>query len=83
MDTKESGREFVERWKRVGPLLEKIREEDIRRSDTERDIEAFDDVLEYALSTFPPKPESGMVEMQRLFMRFNKQLQQVDKEPGA
>lgn len=62
-------KQLAMQWKRAAPLLEAQRERDIRNSDTARDIGAFDDVLEDALARFPPKPYSGMVEMQRYFMR--------------
>jgi hypothetical protein len=67
--TPEQEKELVMIWKRAAPLLEEQRERDIRASDTARDIRAFDDLVEDALRRFPPKESSGMVEMQRYFMR--------------
>ncbi|MEM6392883.1 MAG: hypothetical protein AAF797_08940 [Planctomycetota bacterium] len=62
---KESARDFVERWKKLGPILEEQREKDIRATNTARDLEAFDGVMEHALRASPPKPISGLIELHR------------------
>lgn len=62
-------REYVQRWARVGPLLEAQREEDVRRSDTLSNIAAFNRLYEMALAASPPVPDSGLVEQQRLFSK--------------
>jgi len=68
--TPEQAKHWVLQWKRAAPFLEEQRERDIRASDTQRDIRAFDGLLRHALKNFPPGPDSGMVEMQKYFMRF-------------
>lgn len=62
-------KEYVARWKRVGPLLEEQREEDVRRSDTARDIAVFGRLWRQAVRDWPPQTTSGLVEQQRLFMK--------------
>jgi hypothetical protein len=62
-------REYVERWKRVGPLLEEQREADVRASDTVSNVAAFGRLWNEAVRVWPPGPTSGLVEQQRLFMK--------------
>ena len=62
-------KEYAERWKRLGPLLEAQREEDVRRSDTISNIEAFGRLWMDAVKRCPPEPTSGLVEQQRWFMK--------------
>lgn len=62
-------KEFVDRWKRVGPLLEEQREEDVRRSDTIGAFAFFAGMPLHNLNTFPPEPSSGLVEQQRWFLK--------------
>ena len=61
---------WIECWRRAGPELERIREEEIRATDTARGIKAFSGLVPRALAQLPPKPESGLVEQQRWFVRF-------------
>ncbi len=65
-------KEYVERWKRLGPLLEAQREEDVRRSETVSNIAAFGRLYSMALASSPPQPTSGLVEQQRLFSRIRR-----------
>ena len=65
-------KEYVDRWARVGPLLEAQREEDVRRSDTISNISAFNRLYEMALAASPPVPDSGLVEQQRLFSKLRR-----------
>jgi hypothetical protein len=62
-------KEYAERWKRVGPLLEAQREEDVRRSDTMRAFAFFAGMPLLNRKTFPPQPTSGLVEQQRWFLK--------------
>ncbi len=62
-------REYVARWERLGPLLEKQREEDVRRSDTISNVAAFGRLWAEAVRDWPPVPTSGLVEQQRLFKK--------------
>ena len=67
--TPEQAKQLAMQWKRAAPLLEEQRERDIRETDTEPAIVVLDDAFEDALARFPPLPTSGMVEMQRYFMK--------------
>ena len=62
-------REYATRWKRVGPLLEAQREEDVRRSDTVSNVAAFTRLCAEAVRNSPLAITSGLVEQQRLFQK--------------
>ncbi len=66
---KEQIREWIRRWERVGPILEELRWESIRNTDTGAAILAFDGAFEHAIRHCPPKPYSGLIELQRLLRR--------------
>lgn len=67
--TPEQATIVMTQWKAAAPLLEEQRERDIRACDTRRDLHVFEGLTEDALRRFPPSPSSGMVEMQRHFIR--------------
>jgi hypothetical protein len=70
MDEREMMRRWVETWKQAGPELEAIRREEIRQMEDSRPIlEALEPAFNQALRDLPPRPTSGMIEMQRLFAK--------------
>ena len=71
MDTQQEQRErqWVRNWKAVGPVLEELRAEAIRRTDTALAIEQLSDAFESARRHWSPPATSGLVEQQRLFAR--------------
>lgn len=66
-EEQELTRRWVQTWKDAAPLLESIRREEIRATDTAQSMPAFDGLFEQAVRDFPPAPTSGLVEQQRLF----------------
>lgn len=64
--------EHVARWRRVGPLLERQREEDVRRSNTVADVASFGRLWIEAVRTSPPDSTSGLVEQQRWFAKLRR-----------
>lgn len=62
-------RDFAARWRRVGPLLEEQREDDVRRSDTASNVAAFSRLWSETVKKEPPLPTSGLIEQQRIFMK--------------
>lgn len=66
---KAQAKQWVEAWRRAGPELERMRREEIRRTDTAQSIPAFDGAFEGAVRDFPAKPTSGLIEQQRCFGR--------------
>jgi hypothetical protein len=72
MDERARLKGYAERWKRLGPLLEAQREEDVRRSDTISNIAAFGRLYAMAVAASPPPPTSGLVEQQRWFAKLRR-----------
>lgn len=62
-------RAWVAAWKKAGPDLHRIRLEEIRSADTRAAIESLDAAFRSALLHYPPMPNSGLVEQQKLFQR--------------
>ena len=63
--TREECRAYACRWKELGPLLEQIRDQDIRQADTASAIQSFNHAFRTALRDLPPRPTTGLVEWQR------------------
>ena len=60
---------YAEQWRRAAPLLERQREEDVRKSDTISAFAFFAGMPLRNLAHFPPEPTSGLVEQQRWFRK--------------
>lgn len=67
--TREEAKAYVEHWKRVGPLLEEIRREELRRYRTEDNVAAIHALMELGGQFAQPRPTSGLVELQRKLHR--------------
>lgn len=67
-------RAWVENWKRVGPELEKQKQLELRRMTEEEGIERACRVMEARVEPRWRDPKrresSGLIEQQRLFMKF-------------
>jgi hypothetical protein len=59
-------REWVRNWQVVGPKLERLRREDIRKANTQDSIRQFDLAFKAAIRNTPHRQTSGLVEFQRL-----------------
>ena len=71
-EEREKMRIWVNNWKETGEILEKLRREEIRNLNITEEIMSLSDASEAALKMYPPKLTSGLIEMQRLFMRQRK-----------
>lgn len=65
-------REWVTTWKETGEILEKLRREEMRDIDITEEILSLSDASEAAIKMYPPKPHSGLIEMQRLLMKLKR-----------
>ena len=63
--TREQMQEYVRRWKELGPILERMRDEETRRANTQASIRMFDQAFRNALRDLPTRESSGLVEWQR------------------
>jgi hypothetical protein len=67
--THDEARQYVEHWKRLGPLLEEQEKMELRNyseAQWKRDVAAL---LDLAVQFSVPRKESGFLEQQRLFQR--------------
>lgn len=62
---------WVEAWKKAGPALERIHEEEIRRTDTVQAVLALSGGMEGGLPVLPARSTSGLVEQQAFFRKLH------------
>jgi hypothetical protein len=72
MDEREKIRLWVETWEKAGPELEAIRIREIREADNLKVLEMLEGAFNHAARTLPPRPSSGMVEMQAWFAKLRR-----------
>jgi len=65
-------RAWIRNWQEVGPMLEQIRANEIRASDTVRAMEMLDGMFTQAVQSLPARDTSGLIEQQALFARARK-----------
>ncbi len=64
-------KEYADRWRHLGPLLEAQREEAVRRADIFGSYSFFAGMVLKNLRDFPPVPESGLIEQQAWFRKLH------------
>jgi hypothetical protein len=69
MDDREHLRKWVQTWQAAAPELEAIRRQEIRDADNLRVLTLLEGAFNHALRSRPPRPSSGLVEMQRLLAK--------------
>ena len=67
---KEQLRQYVRLWEENSPILEAIRDEEIRRADTSTSIRMFEEAFRIALRELPPRDSSGLVAWQDYMIRW-------------
>ena len=68
-------KQWVDTWKKTGPALEKIKQEELRNYDYEKNYKIIDDMLQYACENAEVRLTSGLVELQKFFMKFAKEME--------
>jgi len=69
MDEREMIRRWVETWKEAAPELEAIRRREIQEADNLKVLAMLEGAFNHAVRTMPPRPSSGLVEMQEWFAK--------------
>lgn len=59
-------------WAANGPLLEELRDREIRRADTAFSIQMFELAFRIAVRDLPPRDSSGLVEWQDFMCRWRR-----------
>jgi hypothetical protein len=62
------GRRWVKTWQRAGPELDRLRRDELRTADAYAAIARLLGPASYREPPRAPKPTSGLVEQQRLFL---------------
>lgn len=62
-------KEFIERWRRAGPLLERVRREELRHFDFQKNWKIVDSLLQLGCDHGEKRTTSGLLEFQRLLAR--------------
>ncbi len=65
MDERETMQLWVRTWKEAGPRLEAIRRREIQEADNLKVLASLEGAFNHALRSMPPRPSSGLVEMQK------------------
>ena len=65
---------WVKNWQKAGKELDKIHKKELRDFDYKSNIQVIDSLLQYACEHATPRFTSGLVEQQRLFMKFRKKI---------
>lgn len=65
-------RDMIERWRRVGPLLARIRRQELREYDHRAHEASIDGLLQIACDRARPRSTSGLVELQRLLAKLRR-----------
>jgi hypothetical protein len=60
---------YVEHWKRIGPIMEEVRKQDIRNSTTFGVLHVFDCFVKKAKREVGLRPSSGLVEYYRILAK--------------
>jgi hypothetical protein len=60
---------WVETWKEAGPDLDRIRQREIQAAEDRKVLALLESAFNNALRTAPPRPSSGLVEMQKWFAK--------------
>jgi hypothetical protein len=63
------GKRWAETWKLAAADLERIKLKEIRELDTYKTIALLCHTADYTQPPYAPKPWSGLIEQQRLFMK--------------
>jgi hypothetical protein len=66
---KQQLKQWVETWKRAGPMLERVRYEELAAYRHEGNEHVVEELLEMGYNSAQPRRTSGLEEQQRLFRK--------------
>ena len=62
-------KQWVETWQQTGPLLARMRRDELRRLDSYQVLQALVGPLDFSQEPYCPKPTSGLIEQQVWFRK--------------
>jgi hypothetical protein len=62
-------RKWAANWIRLGPILEKIRREELKQTDTVKSMQVLSGWFDNAIHPTPLRPSSGLIEQQFYFQK--------------
>jgi hypothetical protein len=65
-------KERVAAWQRAAPVLQEVRDADIRAANTQQAMHAFTGLAVWAVRGYPAPPTSGLIEQQRWFKKLHR-----------
>jgi len=65
----EQAQRWVNTWKDAGPVLERLRRDELRHRDQQHTLELLCGPADYTVAPRAPKPTSGLIEQQHWFMK--------------
>ncbi|HXB72919.1 MAG TPA: hypothetical protein VNY05_32080 [Candidatus Acidoferrales bacterium] len=65
-------RRWVATWREAGPVLEAIRGREIQQADNVEVLAMLECAFNHAVREMPPRPSSGLVEMQGWFAKLDR-----------
>ena len=68
-------RQWVRQWEARGAFLERVKRKELREMDNQREIELLLGDYDYTVPPRAPLPTSGLIEMQRYFIRWHEREQ--------
>jgi hypothetical protein len=63
---------WLQTWQETGPILERLRREELRNLDTYRAISNLLGSVDYSQEPFRPKPTSGLILQQAWFKKLKR-----------
>ena len=63
---------WVDNWKKTGKVMDKLHRKEAKTINITNEILSLSDASEAAIKMYPPKMTSGLIEMQRYFMKLTK-----------
>lgn len=60
---------WVQRWKNVGPVMQKLKESELPNTSTPQALLNLADAFESCRRNFSPRPYSGLIDQQKYFRK--------------
>lgn len=67
-------RAYLKTWRENGPILQALRDKEIRAANTVEAIESFTTAFQKALRELPCRPDSGLVKWQDLMRKMRERV---------